>query len=555
VSSRPRRALVGLVVAAAALAALPASALAAGETLSVAPANPQAGGLTNVSTTLTFDPADTPSTVVTSLAPGLLGNLNANPACLIGSQQLTSACQIGTASVTIATPSSNTFTGKLYLVPAATGSSDASGIEFVPDAGSPPQLTNQYFGVTLNPNAPGSLNLTTTFPNPSPAHITGFTANFTTLNGQEFTRLPSSCSAATTTASIKYYGVTPAGSASGSFTPTGCANLPYAPALTAAIDRDSAGGAALTLGITQAANESASKTIVLQLPKGLTPNVPGVATCLNATGCKIGTATATSPIVPSVALANGSVTLTAQGTVPSITVSFPAPFAISLTGAVNLNNNSVTFANVPDVPLTALTLSVTGTSSGKAFNTDCAPANIGGTFTPQSGTAAKTVSAPIKFTHCALKPTVSGSTAGLASGHPKLKFKITHGKGAPNVASVTLGLPRGLSFSRSAIVKHKTCTKASKGKKAKCSTTTLIKGLGIAGGKAKSVAIKRGKLVITLKKASGKLTITVSGPLVSESKSLQTKVKKHKTKSLKFSLKVTDAKRHATTVSLKLRAH
>jgi hypothetical protein len=553
VSSRPRRALAGLVVAAAALAALPASALAAGETLTVTPASTQAGGLTNVTTTLTFANGDTPKTVVTSLAPGMLGNLNANPVCLIGSQQLTSACQIGTASVgTNAAPTP--FTGNLYLVPAAAGSSDASGIEFVPDPGSPPQLTNQYIGVTLNPNAPGGLNLTTTFSNPTPARITSFTANFTTLNGQEFTRLPSSCSAATSTASVTYYGATSAGSASGSFTPSGCTSLAYAPALTAAITRDKNDtGGALTLGITQAATESASKSIVLQLPKGLTPNVGAVASCLNATGCKIGTATATSPLVPDVALAAGSVTLTAQGTLPTITVSFPAPFAISLAGAVSLNNNSVTFANVPDVPLTALTLNVTGPSAGKAFNTDCAPASIGGTFTPQSGTAAKTVSAAIKFTNCALKPTISGSTAGLASGHPKLKFKITHGKGAPNVATVALGLPGGLKFSRSAIVRQKTCT--GKGKKQKCSTKTLIKGLLVVGGKAKTVVIKGGKLVITLKKPAGKVTITTSGPLVSESKALQTKVKKHKAGSLKFTVKATDAKKTATTVTLNLKAH
>jgi hypothetical protein len=307
------------------------------------------------------------------------------------------------------------------------------------------------------------------------------------------------------------------------------------------------------VGITQAANESASKSIVLQLPKGLAPNVGAVASCLNATGCKIGTATATSPLVPSVALASGSVTLTASGTTPGITISFPAPFAITLAGAVNLNNNTVTFANVPDVPLTALTLNVTGPSAGKAFNTDCAPANLGGTFTPQSGSAAKTVSAAIKFTDCALKPTVSGSTAGLASGHPKLKFKVTHGKGAPNIATVALGVPSGLKFSSSAIVKHKTCS--GQGKKKKCSTTTLIKGLGIVGGKAKTVAIKGGKLVITLKKAAGKVTITVSGPLVSESKALQTKVKKHKAGTLKFTVKTTDAKKASTTLSLKLRAH
>jgi hypothetical protein len=534
--------------------ALPASALAAGETFTVAPDNAQAGGTTSVTETLTFAAGQNPKTSVTSLAPGMLGDLNANPVCLIGSAQLTPACQIGTATAHIdqPPPSGTDIPGNLYLVPPQ--GTDAAGIEWVPPPAS--GASNLYTGVTVNPKVPGSLNLTTNYnPLPGGVNLASFSARFTTLNGQQFTRLPSSCAPATSTFDVTYDSGT-TGSASGSFTPTGCASLPYAPALNAAITRDASGnGAALTLGITQAANESASKTIVLNLPKGLTPNVGAVASCLNATGCKIGTATATSPIVPSVALANGTVTLTAQGTVPSITISFPAPFAISLTGAVNLNNNSVTFANVPDVPLTALTLNVTGPSAGKAFNTDCAPANLSGTFTPQSGTAAKTVSTAIKFTGCALKPTVSGSTAGLASGHPKLKFKITHGKGAPNIAAVTLGLPGGLKFSKSAIVKHKTCTRPSKGKKAKCSTTTLIKGLGIRGGKAKSVAIKHGRLVITLKKAAGKLTITASGPLVSESKSLQTKVKKHKTKTLRFAVKATDAKHTSTTVTLKLRAH
>ena len=70
------------------------------------------------------------------------------------------------------------------------------------------------------------------------------------------------------------------------------------------------------------------------------------------------------------------------------------------------------------------------------------------------------------------------------------------------------------------------CT--TKNKKKKCTTTTLIKGLGIVGGKAKTVAIKGGKLVITLKKPAGNVTITVSGPLVTETKALQTKVKKHR---------------------------
>ena len=159
----------------------------------------------------------------------------------------------------------------------------------------------------------------------------------------------------------------------------------------------------------------------------------------------------------------------------------------------------------------------------------------------------------IKFTGCPVKPTASGSTSGLASGHPKLKFKVAHGEGAANVASVAIGLPGGLKFARSAIVTHKTCT--TKNHKKKCTTTTLIKGLRIAGGKAKTVAIKGGKLVITLKKPVGTLNITAGGPLVTESKALQTKVKKHKARSLNFTLKVTDAKKKATTLSLKLKAH
>ncbi len=118
---------------------------------------------------------------------------------------------------------------------------------------------------------------------------------------------------------------------------------------------------------------------------------------------------------------------------------------------------------------------------------------------------------------------------------------------------MTVGLPNGLKFSHSAFVTHKTCT-TKKGKK-KCTTTTLIKGLGISGASAKSVALKGGKLVITLKKAASSVTVDLSGPVLTESKSLQTNVKKHTVKSLTVTLKVTDAKHTSTSVPLKLKAH
>jgi hypothetical protein len=376
-----------------------------------------------------------------------------------------------------------------------------------------------------------------------------------TLNSVPFTALPTSCGTATSTATISYYGATVSTNPSGSFTPTGCANLKYAPKLTAAVTRDKTDtGASIVLTQTQTVGESSSKTIVFTLPKGLAPNVLADAPCLTGagTGCQIGTAVATSPGVPNAALANGVVKLGGSVTAPFIAVSFPAPFGLTDTGAVSLAAGTVTFADVPDLPLTSLALNVTGPNGQKAFTTDCAPASVGGQFTAQSGATA-TVSAPITFTGCPSKPTAGGSTSGLASGHPSLKFRVAHGKGGANLASVAIGLASGLRFSHAAFISHKTCTTGQGGKH--CSTTTVIKGLGVSGAKVKTAVIKGGKLVVTFKKAASSATITVSGPLVSETKGLQTKVKKHKVKSLTFSLKLTDAKKAATTLPVKLAAH
>jgi hypothetical protein len=548
VSQRPRRALLGLVAAVAALAAAPSVALAAGETITVTPSNLQAGGSTTVTSAAHFAPGagDTPKAVVISDPPGLLASLNANPSCITGTPQLTASCQVGTASVTA---NSTTSSGNaVYLVPPQS-STDFAGIDTV--VGSAPP---QYTGVSLRMSPTVGVNLTTNFTQVSGVQVTDVSTTLNpTLNGQPFTRMPTSCAAATTTMTVTYFNGTPTNTVSSApFMPSGCQNLPYSPNLSASIAADSHGGASLVLGVTQAANESASKSFSVTFPKGLTPNVTADAPCLNATGCQIGTATATSPLVPNSALASGKLSLGGSVSSPAITIAFPGSFGLTITGAVSLTSNSVTFSNLPDIPISALTLNITGPNGQKAFLTDCAPASVTGTFNPQSGTPAHNSTAPIKFTGCATA-TATGSTSGLASGHPKLKFKITRSSGSPNISSVAVGLPGGLSFSRSAFASHKTCTTA-KGKK-KCTTTTLIRGLGISGATAKSVALRGGKLVVNLKKAASSVTITASGPLASETKALQTKVKKHKAGKLTFSLKVTNAKGTSSTLPLKLAAH
>ena len=552
-SLRPRRALVGLITVAAALA-LPAMASAA-ESLTFTPSGTQAGSNPSVTAAITFaGGTDTPKTVVLAEAPGLAANLNANPTCITGSQNLTAACQVGSATLTTnaPTPPFNSVAGSVYLVPPATGSGDFAGLETV----FPAPLGSSYSGLSLRTAPTVGVNVTSNFPNAgsiSPGLvITGLSLTLNpTLNSVPFTALPTSCGTATSTATITYYGATVSTNPSGSFTPTGCANLKYAPKLTAAVTRDKTDtGASVVLTQTQAVGESSSKTIVFTLPKGLSPNVIADAPCLTGSGpgCQIGTAVATSPGVPNAALANGIVKLSGSVTAPILSVSFPAPFGLTDNGAVNLAAGTVTFADVPDLPLTSLALNVTGPNGQKAFTTDCVPASFGGQFTAQSGPTA-TVSAPIAFTGC---PTASGSTSGLAKGQPKLKFTVAPGKGGNKLSSVTIGVPGGLKFSKSAISSQKKCTGTGQGQK--CTTTTVIKGLGVSGAKVKTAAIVDGKLVIKFKKAAGKATITLSGPLVTEGKDLQKKVKNKKTKNLTFSLKLTDSKSVATKLSLKLAA-
>jgi hypothetical protein len=529
VAIRLRRALVGLATAAAVLA-LPAVASAAvTPALTVTPSTTTAGtSPATVGFHATFS-GGSPNDVTLALPAGLLANADqAGGACLISSTP-TAACQVGSGT---ATENATQLSVNLYLV-AAPKTGDAAGLALVQGS-----TTQSVADVTVR-STDGGLNIA--FSNLSPAALSDLNVSFTTL------RLPTSCPTPAANVTLTADGT----STTAPLSVTGCSAQGYAPSLSATVTKDAKDqGGELALGITQAATEAANKTITLALGKAIVPNATADLPCLAGTGagCTIGTATATSPLVPSVALANGTVTLSGSATTPTISVTFPAPFALTINGTVSLTSNSVTFSGVPDLPLTSLNLTVTGPGGQKAFNVaSCAPNNLTGSFTGQGGQTASST-ALIKFVNCASNPTASGSFSGLAAGHPKLRVKATHAKGGPNIPSVTVGLPSGLKFSRSAFVTHKTCV-TKKGNK-KCTTVTQIKGLGVSGASVKSVALKSGKLVITLKKAAGSVTVSITGPVLTETTSLQTGVKKHKVKTLKVNLKIGSA-----SVPLKLAAH
>jgi hypothetical protein len=195
---------------------------------------------------------------------------------------------------------------------------------------------------------------------------------------------------------------------------------------------------------------------------------------------------------------------------------------------VSIYNRALTKSEMSEFGrATAPSVSGTGNGTGPSGLATAPSVSGTGNGTGQDGRAtAPSVSGTAK------KPRASGLVTNLATGHPVLTFKVTDAPGA-KIASVAVGLPAGLKFSRSAIAWR------------------TVKGLRISGDSAKGVALKGGRLFITLKKPAASVTITAAGPLVIETNSLQTKVKKHKVRSLSFTLKVTTANRQTTSLTLK----
>ena len=529
--SRRPVALLGLVVAVGALGWLPATALA-DFTASLA-LDQSAGTTAGSSPAIGFDATfasttgDSVKSTAITLPPGLLTNESiAGGACLRSSTPNV-ACQVGSGTLGLAGGGSQSLTVDLVKPP---NPADIGGLTFV--SGTTPLATSD---VTLGATSGATIvsNLA--------AGIAETNFSFTDL------RLPSSCpspAATVTMTAVSQAGVSV--TATAPLIVTGCSGLRYAPTLAVSEATDSRDhGTTLGLEITQAANEAASKTIAIKLPSGLSVDLPADGRCLTGvgTGCVIGAATATSPLAPT--KLNGTVRLAGSPTSPTVTVLFPAPFAITLVGDVSVSAGTVTINNVPDVPLTDLNLMITGPSGHAAFITSCIPSNSTGTFTSQSGVT-KTVSAQVRLAHCAASPTASGSAGGLASGHPRLRITASHGQGAAGIASIAIGLPAGLKFARSAIASSKACVTRH--------GTRCTKGLGVLSARAKSVALEGGKLVITLKKPVASVTVTMSGPVLTETGSLQSDVKNHKVQSVTATLKVADAKHTSTLVPLKLTA-
>jgi hypothetical protein len=372
------------------------------------PASTQTGANPDVTADLTFDyganTTDSVRTVTINLAPGLIASILNVPATCTQDELTAIACppgsQIGNGTATVnGTP----YETGLYLMPPPTAA-DGAGFGTVVRAGG-----NAYTGVgtldviSVGGQPVGEVKLGVPLVNNEQVDELRATMSATTADGRPFTRVPTSCSTATSTVSVetKEFDV---GSGSDSFDPTGCSAMGYAPALSAvqAIKDPNDDGVELIASLSQpnAMTESATKALELHWPPGLVPDAAAVATCLSGTPCTIGTATATSWLAPPAYLSSGTVTLGGTPSAPTLTVAWPAPVPLSITGAIDVVNRTVRFPNVPDLPLGGLTIDISGPAGAKVLATTCAPGDAVATFTPQSGGATVTSTQPVAYRGC-----------------------------------------------------------------------------------------------------------------------------------------------------------
>ena len=537
-SMRGMRLMLGGLLVAAAMAALPdlaAASISPGLTLDQS-AGTIAGSTSATGFGIAFNPTgiDSAKDITISLAPGLLADASINGGACLASSTAAPACQVGAGT---ATKSGSATAVSLYLVKAPKPA-DLAGVQLVLG---PASVTGD---LTLRTTPDVGQNLAFSG---LPAGISALSLRLTNL------RLPTNCPTPAAQVAISADSqLDPAAqTTSAPLTVTGCSTLRYAPSVAGSVTKQG-DGALVNTTFSQTVGESASRAIELDVPDSVTVNGKVDAPCLEGSSCVVGTASITSPLLP-VAIAGARITISGSFSAAVLTVAFPPPLGLSLVGNIDLKKRSITFANMPDLPITSLAMNFTGTASGPAFKTGCQPTGITAKFTPQDGNATFTSTTPVIYHGCPPvrtvgKPTASGSLTGLAAGHPRLRLKVVRGTNAPGVKSLSVRLPKGLTLQRGAIITHHSCTK--NGNRRTCRSSLVVHGASVSGGSIQSVALQGGAVVITLKRAVSSVTLLATPPLLAESKALAAMARAHKLGTVKVTVTVTDEKGARTTIAV-----
>jgi hypothetical protein len=521
------RAVAVGAVAGAVLA--PATAAAFGpKTASAAPASTQAGA--NSDFTVHFDVDESARDIkgfVIHLPPGEVGAATATPLCT-QAQFAAKACpantQVGTTT-TIATllgaPVPLSIPGVLYNLQPSGSEPARLGIRLTPTVGDEVLLQSV---ITVRASDGGLDSSVDGLPNTAGGIPIDVTAIDITLFGRAgnpakgFMSNPTSCGTATTTIdAFAYDGAR--GSASASFTPTGCDKLPFAPKLSAILDGAAKGARpALTTVVEQSAGEANARSVEVTLPTGIGA-VPAILlrACPEAVfaqaacpaNAQIGSAKAQTPALA--APLTGAVLLVkpAAMPLPQLVLDLHGPISLRLPVTFGFGPGGrlrSTLSGLPDTALSRFTLNLEGGKDGLLANGRdiCAGApRIDAAFVAQSGAKASASATP-ELRGCI--PAAKATLKGLARGRPTLVLRLTTGLG-PKLTSVGLTLPktlrvtrRGLRRSLTVVAGGRTVAKPSLRRTPR---TLTVGGLPKGGSSAVELRLRRGAVALARKLRAG----------------------------------------------------
>jgi hypothetical protein len=480
--------------------ALPAGASAAVSfsSFKVTPSTTQAGAHPTVTIDAAFnvDPtSDDVKSLGVTLPQGLVGDPNAADRCKIAdftADACPASSKVGTttASVIATVPPGlvevpQDAPGDVYNLQPQGGEAARLGIVLRPTAAGVFPLDKVFLqsGVTTGPQTGyGLLTLFDNLPRASGGLDTRVVAQKLVLNANgahgAFLTNPTDCRTATTQATVTSYDQPNAPKpASSSFTPTGCDKLPFAPHLAGSLGGigTTTRGTSPTLitAITTSPGDANPSRVSVSLPPAVQTNLSAkvtVCTLANVAAgtcpasSRVGSASASSPLLPE-PLTGPVLVAGDPGTgLPSLSVQLGPPVPLSLTGKIGLGNGLVTntFDGLPDLPLSRFELTVNGggtsgllANAGNVCGTKLSK-TARGEFLAHSG---KTASVTANFAVVGCDPAHPGSSVSQTGGEGRprgtlslafrrgsgtLKAKFRAGKSAAKLNHVRLALPKAL---------------------------------------------------------------------------------------------------------------
>lgn len=429
-------------------------------------ANPNAGKTGAFTTVVTRpDRSQRLTRAVVNLPAGEVANLKGVPEC---DQAVAArgACPADTKVGTIAAlsgvgPAPFRATGEIFLTNRSPGA--VAGVSL--------KVPVRFGDVNLGDlNVPGRIeirdgDLGLRFVSDIPERFKGIPLNIreltVALDRKDFALNPTSCSPLTTTSQLTGTsgGVV---DAPASYQVSNCGALGFAPTFDAAVTgaTGNLGRPTLQVRIENAAGNGAMRQTVVTLPDGI-----GVDLKQIPRACPQDTfAAGACPEVAKIGTVSGALSITddrlggdlfllkppAGKVLPGVGISFTGRFAGRVAGstAVDKNGQLVTqFDAVPDLPLTALQIDITGGGNGPLLATSalCSADDVVFTssFAAHSGqTATRTLKTSCGSSLAANGPRLNGRLSGVRKGKPVLRLGGTAPTGKP-ITRVELTLPKG----------------------------------------------------------------------------------------------------------------